>query len=102
MLERAGPLWASVLRELPREIQRDKVFGRAAELAYFFLFSVLPLLLVLTTLLGIVAEGETIRNDLLRYFQSVMPGSAYELVTRTLDEITEAAGGGKLSFGILA
>ena len=38
-----------------RQIWEDDVLGRCAELAYFFLFSVFPLLLFLTTLLGYLA-----------------------------------------------
>src|SRR4051812_16149498 len=96
------PAWSGRVRLLSNKVGKHKVFGQAAEMAYFFLFSVCPLLLVLTSVLGIVAEGENIRRDLLRYFARVMPPSAFELVTQALDEITDAAGGGKISIGITA
>lgn len=55
------------------------------------------------TLLGYFAEaGSDLRNKLLTYLATVMPPSSVTLVHTTLDEITQARGGGKLSLGILA
>ena len=79
----------------------DNVFGRAAELAYFFLFSLFPLLIVLTSLLGTVSGGAEIRGEFLRYLRTALPPTASRLVESTLAEISAAGGGGKLSLGIL-
>ena len=55
------------------------------------------------TLLGYFAEaGSELRNKLISYLATVMPSSAVTLVHTTLDEISQARGGGKLSLGILA
>src|SRR6187397_3081785 len=55
------------------------------------------------TLLGYFAEtGSELRNKLIIYLATVMPPSAITLVHTTLNEISEASGGGKLSLGILA
>ena len=52
---------------------------------------------------GLFAEaGTELRENLLNYLGSVMPGSAYDLVHTTVDEISKATSGGKLSFGVLA
>ena len=60
-------------------------------------------MLVLVTILGYLAgAGSELRNKLLSYLATVMPYSAVTLVRTTLDEITKARGGGKLSLGILA
>ena len=83
-----------------RKVIADNVFGRAAELAYFFLFSIFPLLIVLTSILGRIAKGAEIQRELLRYFRTALPWSAYELVSNTLREITENSGGEKVSLGI--
>ena len=83
-----------------KKVQADNVFGRAAELAYFFLFSIFPLLIVLTSILGRIAKGAEIQRELLRYFRTALPWSAYELLSNTLREITENSGGEKLSLGI--
>ena len=93
--------WSELTRRLATKISKDDVFGRAAELAYFFLFSVFPLLLVFTNLLGIISAGPEIQEDLLRYFRGMMPAPAYGLVSSTLDQITRTSGGGKLSVGIV-
>lgn len=78
----------------------DNVFGRAAELAYFFFFSIFPLLIALTSLLSVVSGGARFQGELLRYFHAVLPDSAFELLSTTLAEITESNRGGQLSFGI--
>ena len=54
---RAGLSWKQLGLRLWRQIWEDELLGRCAELAYFFLFSIFPLLLFLTTLLGYVAEA---------------------------------------------
>ena len=85
------------------QINKDDVFGRAAQLAYYFLLALFPLLLFLTTLLGYLAEqGTELRENLLNYLATVVPGTASTLIYDTVKEISEGAGGGKLSFGILA
>ena len=93
--------WRVFIRRLGYEIDRDNVLGRAAELAYFFLFSVFPLLLVLTNVLGMVSSGSRIQESLERYFSTAMPPAAYRLISSTLAEITQASDGGKLSLGII-
>lgn len=79
------------------------IFGRAAQLSYYFLLALFPLLLFLMTLLGYLAQaGSDLRTKLLTYLATVMPSSAVTLVHTTLDEISQSAGGGKLSIGLLA
>lgn len=97
----SGLFISHVARRVWTKMQNDNVFGRAAELAYFFLFSIFPLLIVLTSVLGLVPIGAEIREQLLRYFQSVLPWSAYQLVADTMSEITELGSGGKLSVGLV-
>ncbi|HWR13902.1 MAG TPA: YihY/virulence factor BrkB family protein [Terriglobales bacterium] len=81
----------------------DDVFGRAAELAYFFFLALFPALIFATAVLGLMAgPGSELRQSLLDYLARAMPPSASELVRQTLDQTTQASGGGKLSFGILA
>ena len=99
----SGLTWKELGRRIWKQINDDDVFGRAAQLSYYFLLSLFPLLLVLVTLLGYFAEaGSELRASLLSYLGEVMPGSATELVQKTLEEISKQKGGGKISFGILA
>jgi hypothetical protein len=60
--------WRMVLRRVIQEIRDDDVFGRAAQLSYFLVFSLVPALLITTVLLGFIARGEEMRNTLLSFF----------------------------------
>ena len=91
----ASRIWA--------EIQADDVFGDAAKLAYYFLLALFPLLIFLTSAIGLViGSGTGIRHALFNYLSQVMPSSAFQLIDNTVWEVTNASGAGKLSFGLLA
>jgi membrane protein len=95
--------WKTFVRRLWTRINEHDIFGSAAQLSYYFLLALFPLLLFLMSLLGYFAEaGSELRNKLITYLATVMPSSAITLVHTTLDEITQDTGGGKLSLGILA
>src|SRR6202158_6320544 len=82
---------------------KDRVFDRSAQLSYYFLLSLFPLLFFLTTLFGYFAgTGSHLQRKLITYLGSVVPASALRLVTATIEEVIAARGGGKLSFGLLA
>lgn len=101
--ELGGLTWKELATRVWTEINDDDVFGRAAQLSYYFLLALFPLLIFLTTLLGYFAEaGSELRTNMLEYLGSVVPREAYKLINDTVTEISEGAGGGKLSFGILA
>jgi membrane protein len=103
MWKLGGLTWKELARRVWQQISEDDVWGRAAQLSYYFLLALFPLLLFLTSLLGYFAEaGTELRNNLLSYLAQVMPASASDLVHNTVEEIAQAKGGGKLSFGILA
>lgn len=99
----SGLTWKQLLSRVWNQIKDDDVFGRAAQLSYYFLLALFPLLLFLLTLLGYFAEaGTQLRAGLIRYLGTIMPTSALDLVNKTIDEISSGRGGGKLSFGLLA
>jgi membrane protein len=81
----------------------DEVFDRSAQLSYYFLLSLFPLLFFLITLFGYFAgAGSHLQHKLITYLGSVIPGSALHLVTATIEEVIAARGSGKLSFGLVA
>jgi membrane protein len=85
------------------EMEDDDIFGRAAQLSYYFLLALFPLLLFLTSLLGYLAQaGTQLRGELLGYLSTVVPAQASALINTTVDEVSKASGGGKVSFGLLA
>lgn len=99
-----GLTWRQLVMRVGRQSMRDELIGRAAELGYFFLFSVFPLLLFLTTLLGYVARGSwQLRSQLFQWVSRVSPSAdIVDLLRSTIEGITTARGGAKLSFGLVA
>jgi membrane protein len=95
--------WQRLGRRVWADIGKDKIFGRAAQLAYYFLLALFPLLLFLTSLIGvIIGSGTGLRHSLFNYLGKVLPGSASQMVSTTMFEVSSASGGGKISFGIIA
>lgn len=91
---RAGLSWRELARRIGREILADEVFSRSAELAYYFLFSLFPLLLFLTSLFGhVMGERADLRQQLFEYLQAVIPSQgSFELVQDTLQQIIDERG----------
>ena len=93
------------VRELARrvihEIQDDDCFGRAAQLAYYFLFALFPFFLFLTTLLGYLPIPNLLER-MMEVLAQVLPGDALRMVQENLRQLVTGERGGLLSFGILA
>ncbi len=80
----------------------DDIFGRAAQLAYSFFFSIFPLLLFLTSVVGVIARNNpSLRAGLVNALTSSMPGTASGLIQQVVHQTTTGTGAGKLSFGIV-
>ena len=95
--------WGDLAKRVWKEIQTDEIFGRAAELSYYFLLALFPFLIFLTSVIGmILGSGTGTRQTLFDYLARVMPPSAYQLISTTMTEVSTASSGGKISFGILA
>lgn len=98
-----GLRWLELAKRVWSEINGDDVWGRAAQLAYYFLLALFPLLIFLTAALGLMlGAGEGLRAGLFDFLSRVMPGTAFQLVDATMVEITNASNAGTLSFGLLA
>jgi membrane protein len=95
--------WLELAKRVWKEAQADNVFGRAAELSYYFLLALFPLLIFLTSIIGIMlGSGTGTRHALFDYLARIMPPSAFQLIDATMYEVSQASGSGKLSFGLLA
>jgi membrane protein len=80
----------------------DDIFSRAAQVAFYFSFSIFPLLLFLVTLFGLILDSTTEYQDaLFEYLQRIMPKTAFELVKNTIVETAQFSSTGKLTFGFL-
>jgi len=81
----------------------DRLFGRAAELGFYFLFALFPTLFSASSILGFAARSsQQIYNQLLNYLSLVIPTTALSTVLQTFNETTAAASTGKLTFGLIA
>lgn len=95
--------WRELAKRVWAESQNDNVFGRAAELSYYFLLALFPFLIFLTSIIGIIlGSGTGTRHTFFQYLARIMPPSAFQLIDNTMYEVSESSGSGKLSFGILA
>ena len=98
----SGLSWKQMAVRVWNEMNRDDVFGDAAKLAYYFLLALFPLLIFLTSAIGlIVGSGTSMRQTLFQYLSRVMPSSAFQLIDSTMLEVTRSSSAGKLSFGLL-
>jgi membrane protein len=91
-----------LVKKTVREIGEDRIPSLAAETAYYFFFSLFPLLLFLTPLLGLLGNGRELMETLLARLSATLPGDTLSLLRRTLDEIVTSNGNaGVMSVGIL-
>jgi membrane protein len=90
------------LKELARrtwaETNEDNALGYAAQLAYYFLLALFPLLIFLTSLLGFLGGAQ---EWMMQYLSRVMPGEAMDTVNQWMRDVVTNKGGGLLSFGLL-
>ncbi|MDQ6786554.1 MAG: YihY/virulence factor BrkB family protein [Acidobacteriota bacterium] len=80
----------------------EDIFSSAAQVGFYFMFALFPLLLFLVSLFGMVLEkADDMRAELFNYLRQVMPGSALDLVEKTLTEVVQSSSGGKLTLGFV-
>ncbi len=98
----AGYNVVPLVKKTVREIRDDGIPSLAAETAYYFFFSLFPLLLFLTPLLGLVGNGPQLMESMLSRLAATLPGDALSLLRRTLGEIVTSSGGaGVMTLGAL-
>ena len=92
-----------VLKRSGKAFIDDNLVSRAAELGYYFLFALFPMLLSAASILGIVAKkASTVYVGLLDYLAIVIPHQAFQMVIDTFNQTATAATGGKFIFGLAA
>lgn len=94
-----GLLSARGLLLLWKRVQEDDVVGLAAQLAYFFLLSLFPLLIVLVSLLPYLPITQT---EMLGVIADFAPGQTMHFIETNLNEILSQQNKTLLSFGIIA
>ena len=87
------------MKELWKRINDVDVTGLGAQLAFFFLLSIFPLLIFLITLLPYLNIAE---DQIYQFMANVVPGEIYLLIEETLNEILTQENRSLLSFGLIA
>jgi membrane protein len=90
-----------LLKRVYHEINDDEVLTRSAALAYYFVSALFPMIFFLMAMLGLFAQSQDLQSSLLNYTARFMPGDAYLLVQKTLQEIANHSSGLKLVFGLV-
>lgn len=86
-----------------RAILADRLFGHAAELGFYFLFALFPVLFSASSILGLAARSaDRIYDRLLGYLSLVIPTSALGTILNTFNQTTAASTPGKVTFGTIA
>jgi len=91
-----------LVKRTVKEVGDDRIPSIAAETAYYFFFSLFPLLLFLTPLLGLVGNGQQLMDSMLNRLATTMPADTLALLRRVLQEIVTSSGNaGIMSIGVL-
>ena len=92
-----------IVRRTWDSVLTDRLFGRAAELGFYFLFALFPTLFSASSILGLAARSaDQFYDKILSYLALVIPTAALGAVLATFNETTAAATSGKLTFGLIA
>ncbi|MDP4085547.1 MAG: YihY/virulence factor BrkB family protein [Bacillota bacterium] len=97
-MEKVGEINSSLLKKLWHRIGEDDLPGLSAQLAYFFLLSLFPLLIFLFTLLPFLPIEQ---QDLLGIIRGFAPAEAMDLIENNLNDILMQRRGGLLSFSFI-
>src|ERR1051326_7431283 len=90
-----------LLKRVYNEFNEDEVFTRSAALAYYFVSALFPMIFFLMAMLGLFAQSHDLQSGLLNYAARFMPPDAFNLVQKTLHEITNSSTGWKLALGLV-
>lgn len=85
--------------EMVKRINDNDVTGFAAQLSYFFLLSLFPMLIFLFTLLPYTPLTQ---QDIFNLIKDFAPQEAYTMIKGTISGIMDNRSGGLLSIGIIA
>jgi len=97
-MKKGGNVRSSLIRLLWHRIEEDDLNGLSAQLAYFFLLALFPLLIFLFTLLPYIPIPH---QDILGVIKGVAPAEAMDLIEENVKYIMNHRNGGLLSFGII-
>jgi membrane protein len=97
-MEKAGNVRSSLIKLLWHRIEEDDINGLSAQLAYFFLLSLFPLLIVIFTLLPYLPIPH---QNMLGMIRGFAPAGTMNLIEKNVNDVISHRNGGLLSFGII-
>ncbi|WP_419954137.1 YihY/virulence factor BrkB family protein [Neobacillus niacini] len=97
-MEKVVDVRKSLLRLLWHRIEEDDIPGLSAQLAYFFLLSLFPLLIFIFTLLPYLPIPYP---DILGSIREFAPPQTMDLIEKNVNHVMNNRNGGLLSFGII-
>jgi len=95
-----GMSLATMVRRVVAEFTEDEIAGRAAQLAYYFLFALFPFFIFLAALLAYVPIPNLMER-IMGTVGRVAPGATSEIIEQNIGRLLTQPRGGLLSFGIL-
>ncbi|HSF09606.1 MAG TPA: YihY/virulence factor BrkB family protein [Nitrospirales bacterium] len=96
---RPGSWWA-LAKEVWAASCEDDVFGRAAQLGFYFLLALFPAMLGVTALIGMLPRQVVVPN-VMPYAREVLPAESLVLVERYVEQMIQGSGGGLFSLSLL-
>jgi membrane protein len=91
----------TIARRVLEEAINDNVFGQSAQMAYYFLLSVFPFLLLLATLIPYLTDPGSVER-MMALLEPVIPAQALELVWGNLQTLLTYKHRGLLSVSVIA
>ncbi|BCB02462.1 YihY/virulence factor BrkB family protein [Bacillus sp. KH172YL63] len=91
--------WKGFSKSLFSNISENDVTGLAAQIAYYFLLSLFPLLIFIVTLLPYLPVEQ---GDLLGVVRDFAPGETMAMIEETLEDVMTNRNSGLLSISIIA
>src|SRR5215472_9491511 len=90
-----------VLERTWAEMRAHDVFGRAAQLAYYFFLALFPFLICVVSVLSIFGAADRGRALLFTFLARLLPAPAFQLIVDTFSQILASTGPLKMSVGII-
>lgn len=84
--------------EMIRRFKEDEVPGLSAQLSYFFLLSLFPLLIFIVALASYLPIDY---QEIINMIGAYLPNEVTEMISMNLDQVIADSGGGLISIGIL-
>lgn len=92
--------WWGVIREFWATSNKDDVFGRAAQLGFYFLLALFPALLGVTALIGMLPE-QVLLPTFIYYAEKILPDESLILVEYYVTQVIQGSGGRVLYLSLL-